>query len=130
MKSYNPKQESKHIIYLDANNLYGYAISKVRTTNGFKWIDPKDFDSNKYSSNSSKGCVSEVDIECTEELCELHNGNPSAPDKTEIKRKMLCSYQLKIAGFYNISIGTAKKLVSNFFDKQKYVLQYENLQLS
>ena len=28
LKSYNPKQESKHIIYLDANNLYGYAMSK------------------------------------------------------------------------------------------------------
>ena len=28
LKSYDPKQESKHIIYLDANNLYGYAMSK------------------------------------------------------------------------------------------------------
>ena len=29
----------------------------------------------------------------------------------------------------NISIGTAKKLVHNYFDKEKYVLHYENLQL-
>ena len=28
LKSYNPKQESKHIIYLDSNNLYGYVMSK------------------------------------------------------------------------------------------------------
>ena len=28
LKSYHPKQESKHIIYLGANNLYGYAMSK------------------------------------------------------------------------------------------------------
>ena len=41
LKSYDPKQESKHIIYLDANNLYGYAISKFLPTSGFKWIDPK-----------------------------------------------------------------------------------------
>ena len=27
LKSYNPNQESKHIIYLDANHLHGYAIS-------------------------------------------------------------------------------------------------------
>ena len=27
-KSYDPKQESKHIICLDANNLYGYGMSK------------------------------------------------------------------------------------------------------
>ena len=36
LKSYEPKQESKHIIYLDANNLYGYAISKFLPTSGFK----------------------------------------------------------------------------------------------
>ena len=48
LKSYYPKQESKHI-YLDENNLYGYAM--FLPTSGFKWIDPKDFDSNKYSSN-------------------------------------------------------------------------------
>ena len=40
-----------------------------------------------------------------------------------------CSYQLKIADLYSISIGNVKKLVSNFLDKEKYVLHYENLQL-
>ena len=42
---------------------------------------------------------------------------------------MLSNYQLNIAGFYNISIDTIKKLVPNGFDKQKYVLLYQNLQL-
>ena len=54
-KSYDPKQESKHIIYLDANNVYGYAMSKFLPTSGFKWIDPKEFNLNNYTSNSSKG---------------------------------------------------------------------------
>ena len=36
LKSDDPKQESKHIIYLDANNLYGYAMSKFLQTSGFK----------------------------------------------------------------------------------------------
>ena len=36
LKSYNPKQESKNVIYLDANNLYGYAMSKFLPTSGFK----------------------------------------------------------------------------------------------
>ena len=31
--------------------------------------------------------------------------------------------------FYNISNGNIKKLVPNFFDKEKYVLHYENFQL-
>ena len=42
---------------------------------------------------------------------------------------MLSHYQLKIAYSYNISIGNVKRLVSNFFDKEKYALYHENLQL-
>ena len=119
LKSYNPKQESKHIIYLDANNFYGYAMSKNLPTRGFKWIDPKEFDLNKYTSNISKGCILKVDLEYPKELRELHNDYPLAPDKMEIKRKMLSDYQLKIADHYNIPIGSDTKLVPNFFTKEK-----------
>ena len=41
---------------------------------------------------------------------------------------MMSEYQLKIADLYDISIGNVKKLVPNFFDKEKYVLRHENLQ--
>ena len=73
LKSYNPKQESEHIIYLDANNLYGYAVSKFLPKSGFKWIDPKEFHLNKHTSNNSKGCALEVDLEYPKELRELQN---------------------------------------------------------
>ena len=36
LKSYDPKQESKHILYLDANNLYGYAMRRLLLTSGLK----------------------------------------------------------------------------------------------
>ena len=49
LKSYDLKQESKHILYLDTNNLHGYAMFKFLPTSGFKWIDPKEFDLNKYT---------------------------------------------------------------------------------
>ena len=70
LKSDNPKQESKYIKYLDVNNLYGFAMSKFLPTSRFKWIE---FDLNKYTSNSSKGCVLEVDFQYPKELRELHN---------------------------------------------------------
>ena len=70
LKSYDPKQESKHVIYFDANNLYGYAMPKFLPTSRFKWIDPKEFDLNKYTDNSSKECVLEVDLEYPKELRE------------------------------------------------------------
>ena len=44
LKSYNSKQEWKHILYLDANNLYGYTISKFHPTSEFRRIDSKEFD--------------------------------------------------------------------------------------
>ena len=84
---------------------------------------------NKYTGNSSKWSVLEVDLEYLKELRELHNDYSLAADLTEIKREMLCNYQLRIADICNISIDNVKKLVSNFFDKEKYVLHYENLQL-
>ena len=40
LKYYDLKQESKHITYLDAINLYGYVMSKLLPTSGFKWINP------------------------------------------------------------------------------------------
>ena len=73
LKSYDQKQESKHVLYLDANNLYDYAISEFLATSGFKWIDPKESYLNKYTSSSSEGFVLEVDLEYPKELQELHN---------------------------------------------------------
>ena len=84
---------------------------------------------NKYTSNSSIGCVLEVDLEYRKELQELHNDYPLAPDEIEIKRKMVSEYQLKVADICNIPVGNVKKLVRNFFDKEKYMLHYENLKL-
>ena len=43
---------------------------------------------------------------------------------------MLSNYQLNIADIYNIPIGNVRKLVPNFFDKQKYMIHYENLQFT
>ena len=63
MYAFFDKKESNNIIYSDASNLYGYAMPKFCPTSGFKWIDPKEFDLNKYTNNSSKRCVIEVDLE-------------------------------------------------------------------
>ena len=69
----------------------------------------------------------EVDLEYPKELHQLHNDYPLAPDKIEIKEEMLSNYQLHIGDFYNIPIGNVKKLVPNFFVKEKYVLNCEIL---
>ena len=124
MKSHDLKQQSKHDLYLKTNNLYGHAMSKFLATSGFKWLDLKEFDLNKYNSDNSKGCVLKVDFEYPKELRELYNHY-----KTKIKREILSEYQLKAANLYNITIGNVKKLLPNLFDKEKHVFRYENLKL-
>ena len=104
-------------------------MSKFLSTSGFKWIDTKEFDLNKYSSNSSKGCVLEIDLEYPKELRELYNDYSLAPDKIEINTEMLSDYQIKIADHYNMPTGNIKKLVPNFFDKEKNVIHCKNLQI-
>ena len=50
LKSSDPKQESKHVLYLDPNNWYGYPMPKFFPSSAFKWIDPKEVDLNKCNS--------------------------------------------------------------------------------
>ena len=56
-KPYDPKHKPKHAIYFDANNLDCYAMSKFLPTSGFKWIDPKEFNLNKYTNNNLEGYI-------------------------------------------------------------------------
>ena len=48
------QNQNQNIIYLDPNNLYGYAMPNFLRTSAFKWTEPKEFDLNKYTSNISK----------------------------------------------------------------------------
>ena len=58
MKCYDSSKESKFIMYLDAKNLYGWAISQYLPYGGFKWLNQKEidkFDVNSIEENSSDG---------------------------------------------------------------------------
>ena len=92
MECYDSSEESKCITYLDANNLYGWALSQYLPYSGFKWLNQKeisDFCLNSISENSSIGYILEVDLKYPSELHELHNDYPLAPEKFEISQNML-----------------------------------------
>ena len=65
---FDPFEESKFISYVDANNLYGSAMSKQLPTSGFKWMTDNVLDDWKHQS-----CFLEVDLEYQEDLHSLHN---------------------------------------------------------
>ena len=65
MKCYDNSKENKFIMYLDANNLYGWAVSQHSPYIGFKWLNWKEinrFDSNSIEEHSPIGYILEVDL--------------------------------------------------------------------
>ena len=109
MKNYNPKKPSTFIQYLDANNLYGWAMSQSLPTHGFEWVEniTKSRVKKILESNPTKGYIFEVDLVYPRHLWELHNNYPLAPET------------LKVNG--------VEKLICHFKPRTNYVLHYRNL---
>ena len=132
MKSHDDKKPSKYIMYSDADNLYGWAMSQYLPYSGFKWLNKKEidkFDVNSFGENSSDGYILEVDLRYSDELHKLHNDDLLAPETLEIGQNMLLKYCSNIANKYGIKIGGVDKLVPNLGNKSKYALHYRNLRL-
>ena len=133
LKEYDEKVPSKYIImYLDANNLYGWAMSQYLPTSNFKWMTDKEINKinlGKYKAANKKGLISEDDLEYPQELDDMHNDYPVCPEKVKVSNDMLSGYCEKIAEKYEISIGLVSKLIPALRDNKEYVLHYRNLQL-
>ena len=96
MKNYDKNTTSSYLTYLDANNLYGWAMSQKRPVNGFEWVEDlshfkKDFIKN-YNENSDKGYLLEVDVEYPKNLFNLHRDLPFLPERKKIGKynKLVC----------------------------------------
>ena len=76
MKNYNKNEEPSYIQYLDANNLYGWAMSKKLPVNEFKWLDSNKINEEfikNYNENDKKGYILEVDVKYPKKLHNLHS---------------------------------------------------------
>ena len=103
MKNYDKDMESSYLMYLDANNLYGWAMSQKLPVKDFKWVkklskldEPFVKD---YNENSDKGYFLEADVEYPKiHSMELHSAELRSIFKAffhfyqkEIKLKTLIS---------------------------------------
>ena len=113
MDSYDQTNPSKYIQYLDANNLYGWAMSEKMPYKDFKWVDventPVENVLTKVLLDEDLGYILEVDLEYPSELHDLHNDYPLAPETMKINR--------------------VNKLTPNLRNKTKYILHHRNLGL-
>ena len=110
--SFNKNKPSKYLMYLDANNLYGCAMSMKLPTHGFKWLTSGEIE--KLYNNQviqvweKTPCILEVDLEYPENLHDLHNDYPFCPERVKCNNRV-------------------EKLIPNLRNKTKYVIHYKNL---
>ena len=111
-KGFNKNKPSKYLMYLDANNLYGCAMSEKLPTHGFKWLTggemEKLFNNRVIQVWEKTPCILEVDLEYPENLHDLHNDYPFCPERVKYKNGV-------------------EKLIPNLRDKTKYIIHYKNL---
>ena len=110
MKRYNDNEESSYIQYLGAYNLYGWAMSKKLSVNGFKWLDNDVINEEfikKYDENDIKGYILEVDVKYPKRLHEFHSDLPFLSERMEVNK--------------------CKNLVCYLFNKEKYVVHINAL---
>ena len=113
MKNYNNNEESSYIQYLDANNLYGWPMSKKLPVNGFRWLDSEKINEineefiKNYNENDNKGYIFEVDVRYPKRLHDLHSDLPFLPERIEINK--------------------CKKLICNLSNKKKYFIHVNSL---
>ena len=105
--SFDPKSESSYLQYLDANNLYGWAMSQPLPTGGFKWIDMNQNGISELATRTDKGYLLEVDVNYPKDLHDLHNELPFMCEKLEI--------------------NGVEKLVPNLRNKRNYVIHIRAL---
>ena len=139
MKNYDPDKPSSYIMYLDANNLYAWAMSQPLPYANFRWIDTNYvFIKNKKKllnadgvlpKKKGLGYIYEVDLEYPEELHDLHNDYPCAAEKIKVTDDMLSDYCREIKNKFKICSGNVHKLIPNLNDKKNYVIHEELLKL-
>ena len=93
--------ELSYLMYLDANNLYGWAISQKLPVNGFEWEKniPKfhEYFIKNYDEDCNEGYFVEADVEYPKNLFNLHNSLPFLLKRNKIKKcnKLFCNIYWK-----------------------------------
>ena len=129
VSDYDESKPKSYIMYLDANNLYGWAMSKPLPKSGFKWkrVMPTEKEIMNKKENAKKGWILEVDLEYPAELHKEHNSYPLAPEKKVVKKENMSDYQNNLIKELDLKLPNSNKLLLTLEDKNDYVVHYENL---
>ena len=104
---FNPNEDTTYLQYLDANNLYSWAMSQPLPTGGFRWVDVNPNEISELATRTDKGYILEVDVSYPKDLHDSHNDLPFMCERMEI--------------------NGVEKLVPNLMDKKSYVIHIQAL---
>lgn len=133
--NYDQSKPDVHLMYWDANNLYGWAMSQALPEGKFRWLEDHEIqaiDWTKTRKNSDTGYVVECDLEYPEELHDKHNDYPLAPERLAVDAKMWSRTQRDLHLVYAqkdaLATGmSSTKLVPNLYSKTRYCIHSRNL---
>jgi hypothetical protein len=124
------------ILYLDANNLYRWAMLQYLPTGNFRCMKDeeeladlqKKIERNSIPDDASKGYILKVDLEYPHILHSQHTDYPLAPERMRVKKEWLSKRQQEIIAHSGQRYVPTDKLIPNLFDKTEYIVHYRNLQ--
>ena len=118
MPNYNSQQLSTYLTYLDANNLYEWAICKKLPLNSFLWSSNLNkYTSNfikNYNDNSDLRYLLEVDVHYPKHVHKLHSDIPLLPVR---QKKLLTTFEDKKN--YVVHISTLKQALNYGLELEK-----------
>ena len=112
MESYDPDKKTSYNIYLDENNLYGWAMSQPLPYADFRWkfkFSRKEL--KRVINDPERGALLEVDLEYPKELHDSHNDYPLAPEKIIVKPEMLYKYCQDLKNKYDLPNGKVLSII-------------------
>ena len=124
----------KYILYLDANNLYGYSMSQYLPYADFQWVENEEELDPKYllsvPEDSDCGYIVEASFRYPTHLHDHHVDFPLAPRKEAIPYNRLSPFAQRVCDKHNLRRSTnTPKLMTTLDDKSHYILHYRNFQL-
>jgi hypothetical protein len=137
LENYDENDKNSYLLYVDCNSLYGYSMADYMPESEFKWLNDeeiKNFERNidMYLNSTDVGYVIECNLEYPERLHDFHSDFPLAPEKMKIPTKDLSEYQknlLEIMKDIKYKRVPTEKLMLTLYDKEKYIVHYQNLKL-
>lgn len=111
MADFDSSKPESYLLYLDVNNLYGWAMSQYLPYGGFEWCDTS-VDVSSIPDDGPEGYILQVDLEYPHHLHDLHKDLPLCPE-------------------HSVPPGSKlSKLLCTLSDKKDYVIHYRNLKIA